>query len=100
MRTRIRATSKEYVGCPVSEATGQIITGDTVELCLTATGVAPTSWTTGLWETIGGSLWAVVLIGPGSTIGQLAPGQYYVNVRVTDSPEVPVLTAPNAITIY
>lgn len=100
MRTRFRASSKVDVGAPIEELTGKTISSDTVELCLTPSGVDPTSWTTGSWKVVEGELWATVLIGPGSTIGQLAPGQYYINVRVTDSPEVPVLTSPNAITIY
>lgn len=99
-RSRIRATSKEYVGAPVTESTGLDITQDTVELCLTVGDVEPAVWTPGVWKTIAGRLWAVVLIGPGSTIGTLALGRYKVSVRVTDNPEVPVLTSPNTITIY
>lgn len=100
MRTKIRATSKEYVGAPISERTGINLTADAVELCLTVGDAEPTVWTPGVWKTIAGRTWAAVLIGPGSTIGQLSPGRYKVNFRVTDNPEVPVLTAPNTITIY
>lgn len=34
------------------------------------------------------------LIGPGSTIGELAPGAYDAWVKITASPEIPLLRAP------
>lgn len=100
MRTRISAASVEYIGAPVSEATGLTITQDTVALAIVPDGSPPTVWTTGVWKTVQGRSWPVVLIGPGTTVGPLAPGRYRVHIRVTDSPEIPVLTAPNTITIY
>lgn len=100
MRTRIRATSKEYVGAPVSEATGIVLTADAVELSFTVGDTAPPVWTPGVWKTIRGQSWAVAMIGPGSVLGALPAGRYWVNIRVTDSPEIPVLTSPNQITIY
>lgn len=100
MRTRIRASSKEYVGAPITEDSGIDPTVDVVELSLTVGDAEPTVWTTGVWQTIRGRPWALVLIGPGSTIGTLPVGRYWVNVKVTDNPEIPVLTAPNQITIY
>jgi hypothetical protein len=101
MRTEIDSTSKEYVGAPITEKTGIDVTADVVELAFTATRLsAGAVWTPGTWETIDGRPWAVTVIGPGSDYGPLAVGRYWVKVRVTDSPEIPVLTSPNQITIY
>lgn len=100
MRTRIRATSKDYVGAPITEETGIDVTADVVELSFTVGDQEPTVWTPGVWKTVRGRPWAVALIGPGSSLGALPPGRYWINVRVTDNPEVPVLTSPNTITIY
>lgn len=101
MRTEIDSTSKEYVGAPITEVSGIDVTGDLIELAFTATRSSSGAvWTPGVWKTIGGRPWAVALVGPGSTHGALPAGRYWVKVRVIDSPEVPVLTSPNQITIY
>jgi hypothetical protein len=101
MRTEIDSTSKEYVGAPVTEATGIDVTADSVQLAFTATrSSAGAVWTAGEWKTINGRAWAVVLVGPGSPRGPLEAGRYWVKVKVTDNPEIPVLTAPNQITVY
>lgn len=43
------------------------------------------------WETDGTRYHARVLIGPGSAVGQLAEGLWWVGVKVTDNPEAPVV---------
>lgn len=99
MRTRIRASSRDYIGAPITEATGINPTTDVVELAFTVDDAAPTVWTVGVWKTIQGRYWALALVGPGGAL-TLPVGRYWVNVRITDNPEVPVLTSPNQITIY
>ncbi len=42
--------------------------------------------------------WWETLVGPGNTV--LAAGTWTVWVKVTDSPEIPVLQAPGVLTIY
>lgn len=41
-----------------------------------------------------------VMVGPGSAVGTLTPGHYYMWVRITASPEVPVLRCPDRLVIY
>lgn len=70
-------------------------TADVVQFAFTQTGVDPVSgdWKTGSWETVVGPPQLYVarcLVGPAGTIA-LAKGTYNVYVKVTDSPEVPVL---------
>jgi hypothetical protein len=57
--------------------------------------VAPSSWSTGSWETdvIGGLTVYVarILVGPGGTFVPSAATNYWLWVKVTDSPEIPVM---------
>lgn len=66
-------------------------TGDTVQAAVVATGIAVANgdFVTASWEPNTTSV--RVLVGPGTTIGTLAPGFYDAYSRITDSPEVPVL---------
>jgi hypothetical protein len=101
MRTRIRQSSKEYVGMPVECQRDVDMTQDPVELGFTLEEEdEPEAWVSGEWETIEGQTWAVALIGPGSVLGVLEKDRWWVHARVTDNPEVPHLTSPNRITIY
>lgn len=51
-------------------------------------------WHTGSWESDpDGTYWAQILVGPANGGLVLAVGSYRIYVRVTDSPEVPVLPA-------
>ena len=56
---------------------------------------APSSWYSGSWETVGtGSqvnYVAKCLVGPGGTFAPTAPVDYWVWIKITDSPEIPVL---------
>ena len=66
-------------------------TADTVQFAFPATGVAPSSWFSGSWETVGGSTYfARCLVGPSGGVVTLAAGNYDVYIKITDSPEVPV----------
>lgn len=86
----ITATS---AGAPVNP------TGDVVEFAFTSTasGAKPASgdWKTGSWDgtqprTPGNAYIAHCLVGPGGTVA-LAAGRYTMWVRITDSPEIPVI---------
>lgn len=102
MRDRISTLSKDYVGAPIGarSAAGAVDPSLLpVQLAYTSAG-NPTTWTTGEWELIDGQYWAVALVGPGSDIGVLAPGRYWVWAKVTGNPEIPVLKSPNQITVF
>ena len=70
-------------------------TGDTVAMAftpLTYPETSPTSWLTGSWVTFPGpAYWAQALVGPAPGGTALSIGTYQTWVRITDSPEVPVL---------
>ena len=86
---QISSLSVEYVHVPI---TSNLDTGDlndlTVQLAIVPDGQEPVTgdWKTGTW--IGNH--AAVLVGPGATI-TLTDGTYDVWVKITATPEVPVL---------
>lgn len=101
---RISSASVEYVRVPISaREAGSAVdpTADTVTMAFTA-GTTPTTWIAATWETdtttTPTTYYARTLVGPGNTV--LAAGTWTVWVKVTDSPEVPVLQAPVALTVY
>lgn len=75
-------------------------TNDLVEFSFTTPGVSlvGAQWYAGLWDGTDplpgtdADYVAVCMVGPSGT-ATLAPGQYQVSVRITDSPEIPVLPA-------
>jgi hypothetical protein len=56
-------------------------------------------WKAATWSSSGGSYYAEIVIGPGSTYGELTPGFYSAWVRVTALTETPVKTS-SALQIY
>lgn len=108
MLNPISSLSKEAVRVPVSADQGGVPynpTGDTVQLALVPdTFTAPSTWYSGTWEAAPGpsgtTYYAVLVVGPGSTVGSLAAGSYTVYVKVTDTVEVPVLRAQGTLTVY
>lgn len=92
--------STEYVLVPISATKNGAAydpTGDTVQFAFmpTPTQVPQVSdWQTGTWDTTSGNpiypYNAKCLVGPGGTI-TLGIGNYVIYVKITDSPEVPVL---------
>lgn len=94
--------STQYYLVPVAAAKAGVAynpTGDTVQFAFMpqATQVPQVSdWVSGSWDTVSSSLLypysAKCLVGPAGTT---APGigTYYVYVKITDSPEIPVLLA-------
>lgn len=83
----IPSISVEYVKVPITGPTGVDLDELGVELAIVPQGQEPTSgeWEDGVW--IGTH--AAVLIGPGQL--ELVEGRYSVWVRITSSPEIPVL---------
>lgn len=82
---RIPSTSKQYIGIPVSGANNTM----PVEIAIiaaTAEEPAAGDWKTAVWD--GSS--AKILIGPGTSLA-LADGTYRAWVRVTATPEIPVI---------
>lgn len=87
---QISVKSQQYVRVPVSEASGNDPTGDTVTMAFPVTGVDPTTFYAATWVTLGGIYYARCLVGP-SGPAILAVGYFDVYVKVSDSPETPVL---------
>lgn len=88
-RQSIDRDSVEYVKVPVTAPADISITSQPVSIAVVdvAARPAPGDWKTASWD---GNT-AKTLIGPG--VLPLSPGTYKVWVKVTDSPEVPVLVA-------
>lgn len=84
--TSIPSSSREYLHIAVS---GDYSMSMPVELAIVPYGVEPDDddWTTAAW--VDGA--ARLLIGPGSTFGELDEGDYGAWVRVTTSEERPVI---------
>lgn len=83
---RVSTLSTVYLRVPVSATVGGqpvAVTDDPVSWAFTAVGASPGMWYTGDWE--GQS--ARILIGPGGTTNALPPREYWVWLRVVDSPE-------------
>ncbi|MEU5596683.1 hypothetical protein [Streptomyces sp. NPDC020298] len=91
--------SREYVQAEVTvNVQGQPYnpTADVVEFAFASVGGRPSTWYAGGWDgtaSIPGtnSYRAQVLVGPSSGGPALSPGRYAVWIRVTDSPERPVI---------
>lgn len=84
---RIPSTSKEYLHVPVTGAEGSM----PVEIAVVASTLeepASGDWKAAVWDGTD----AKVLIGPGTSL-VLANGLYRAWVRVTASPEMPVIRA-------
>lgn len=97
--------SREFVGAEVTSLVhGRPYdpTGDLVEFAFTTLdGERPTDWYAGAWDApVSGasSYRAQVLVGAGGSGPALDPGTYRMWVRVTDSPERPVIPV-GALTI-
>lgn len=82
----IPSSSREYIHVPV---VGDYTEAMPVHVAIVAASVEPSAddWHAAVWE----SGTAKLLIGPGSTFGELDEGTYAAWVRVTASEERPVL---------
>jgi hypothetical protein len=89
----IYATSLEEVPVTVTAPVGVNPTSDEVQMAFLSVPppTQPTSlqWNTATWLTQGSSYIALCLVGPGGTIA-LTQGQWYVWLKITGSPEIPV----------
>lgn len=90
--TTIPSTSVEYVHAPV---TGNFTTAMTVQMAVVIADSEPVTgdWKTAAWDGVDGTADAKILIGTGSSIGALTEGVYGVWVKVTATPEIPVINA-------
>ena len=93
----VPALSLEYIRVRISaQKNGVVInpTSDAVQMSFPAQGAAPSAWNVGSWETatVNGSTeyYARCLVGPGGTV-TLTAGKYDIWVKITDSPEIPVI---------
>lgn len=98
MDLRMSRQSKEYIYVPVTSASDPTVLP--VSIAVVAVGTEPQSgdWKTADWEP--GTTKARLLIGPGSTFGQLAAGNYLVWVKVDGPTEDPVMKAKSTLVIY
>ncbi len=88
----ISAVSKQYIRVPVTAEADP--TGDAISWAIIDQGQepAPSDFVAGNWQTLAGTYYARVLVGPGSSL-VLARGYYEMFVQITDNPEIPVLRA-------
>lgn len=91
-RSSIRHSSTEFVRVPVSCPSDVTLGTQPVAMAFLAGSgdPAPSDLKTAAW--VPGQPVARILVGPAGSI-QLAKGVYTVFVKVTDSPEVPVIAA-------
>lgn len=105
---RISVASTEYVKVQIEPPSGVSPSSDPVAFCFAALPELPStpSWKTGSWQTITNTAgdadyFARCLIGPSSNpLVQLDVGRYYVFVKVTDNPAIPVKLAGGQLEIY
>lgn len=103
----VSALSKETIGGQVEaidDGAAVDLSATTVRLAVAAVGSAPSSWVAGAWDTDTATdpdtYRAEVQIGPGSTLGALAVGDYHVWVEVTSAPDVMVDRLDGVLRIY
>ncbi len=90
---RLSSLSREYVSYAVSASEGGSAIDPTtlnVEMAFTVGEPVTGDWKDADWETSSGVYLARCLVGPGGTI-TLSDGSYSVWIRITDSPEMPVM---------
>jgi hypothetical protein len=93
----ISTQSLQYVKVPITATKGGVAfdpSGDVVQMAFSASehlGANPT-WCTASWEDTTGGHLARCLVGTGGA-ATLAAGTHWVFVKVTDSPESPVISA-------
>ncbi len=87
---QISSQSKQYVRVPVTASSDP--THDAVAWAIVPPGTEPSTFVTGDWQTIGSTFYARVLVGPGTSL-VLSRGLYEMFVKVTDTPEIPILRA-------
>ena len=91
----IKQESLEYL--PVKVASFKLgapynPTSDVVQIALPVINTAPTTYKDATWQTVDNEYIAEILVGPGGDF-DLTVGDYDIIIKITDSPEVPVLRA-------
>jgi len=88
----ISSASLESVMVPVTDVNGTVLSGNTVQMAFTAGQPTNPDWKAATWTTLTSPTryLATCLVGPGGTV-TLADGSYEVWVKVTATPEIPVL---------
>jgi len=95
----IQSQSVEFVRFPVTATKAGAAydpTADTVKVTFseTETLAADATWHDGSWEAGVGCPWfARCLVGPSPGVVELTAGTWWAFVKITDSPEVPVIKA-------
>lgn len=86
----IPSTSIEYVHAPI---TGDFTTSMTVQMAIITADTEPVTgdWKTAAWDGTDGNADAKILIGTGTSVGALTEGVYGVWVKITATPEIPVI---------
>lgn len=97
----MRADSTEYVKVPLPTVpAGVDLTLDSFQMAFAATKdsiVAAPDWHTAIWDPVAQVV--ELLVGPGAGGVVITPGSYVVLLKVTDSPEIPVIAAPGKFAI-
>ena len=88
----ISSASLESVMVPVTDVNGTVLSGLTVQMAFTTGQPVGGDWKSATWTTLTAPTryLATCLVGPGGTV-TLADGSYEVWVKVTTTPEIPVL---------
>ncbi len=99
--------SVQLIGVQVAATT---VAGTTVDPTAYAVAVAVLPYNTddptdadfkaAAWQSGSLGKYAVVMVGPDTTVGALSPGRYRLWVKVTASPEVPVIRSPDHVVVY
>lgn len=90
----VPAASTQYLKVPISATVNGGVfnpSADNVSFAFPRPGVAPSTWFSGSWETVSGTYYARVLIGPTGGVVTLGVGLYNVFVKISDNPESPVV---------
>lgn len=99
--------SVQLIGVQVAAST---VAGTTVDPTVYDVTVAVLPYTTddpadadfkaATWQSGTLGKYAVVMVGPNTTVGTLSPGRYRLWVKVTATPEVPVIRSPDHLVVY
>jgi hypothetical protein len=94
----ISSASTQNIYVEVTAQIGDVIivpTSDPVYMAFCANRVTPvpSNWNTASWTTSGTSYYATCLVGSQNGGVNLATGTYVVWIKISDSPEIPVLSA-------
>ena len=100
----VSSLSRVYVRCRIAlDRDGAAVDPTSpalpVEMAFPLAGVTPATWYAAAWEADGRGGWrSRVLVGPSGAVA-LGAGTYDAWVRVTSTPEVPVVQSPDTLRI-